>query len=220
MAIENIQRSRRAVLTGLGGGVAALVAQALGRPLPALAEGENIKVGGQHGTARSPTVLRNRVNAEEVFVARSDSYGTALEGHSGGVAVYGEGSLAVYGVSPPQNGVGVRGQCFGGIGVEAVSDDGIGIWAYALRGVALQVDTGRIRVPSVSRVATIEAGRSAVTVHAPVDVVEDSFVLLTPRTNLRGRDLWYTTDPEADTFTIHISEPRTNPTAVAWLLLG
>jgi hypothetical protein len=68
-------------------------------------------------------------------------------------------------------------------------------------------------------VATIAAASSSVTVQSAV-VVQDSFVLLTPRSNLRGRDLWYTTNPEADTFTIHISEPRSNPTLVAWLLLG
>jgi hypothetical protein len=71
----------------------------------------------------------------------------------------------------------------------------------------------------MSGVAIIAAARSSVTVQS-VDVVQASFVLLTPRTNLRGRDLWYTTDPEANAFTIHMSEPRSNPTPVGWLLLG
>jgi hypothetical protein len=54
----------------------------------------------------------------------------------------------------------------------------------------------------------------------PITVTPEAFVLLAPRANLNGRDLWYTTDPEADTFAIHISQPRSKPLPVAWLLLG
>jgi hypothetical protein len=50
MATDTDQRSRRAVLAGLGGGVAALLAQAVGRPLPASADGETVKVGGVYPT--------------------------------------------------------------------------------------------------------------------------------------------------------------------------
>jgi hypothetical protein len=45
-------------------------------------------------------------------------------------------------------------------------------------------------------------------------------VLLSPKANLGGRDLWFTTNATANTFTIRMSSARTSSTPVAWLLLG
>jgi hypothetical protein len=176
----------------------------------------------------------------DVFVARTEGGGNGLTGISswgggvtgesgvvgvqgvsdGWIGVAGHGPEAgVYGEPTVNAGTGVRGQSVAGKGLDGYSEEGIGVRAHSDKGIALHVDGGRLRVESVSGVAVIAAARSSVTVQT-LDVVQDSFVLLTPRTNLRGRGLWYTTDTEADTFTIHISEPRSKPTAVAWLLLG
>lgn len=53
-----------------------------------------------------------------------------------------------------------------------------------------------------------------------LDVTTTSFVLLTPKGNLGGRSLWYTTDATANTITIRVSSAVTANLAVGWLLLG
>jgi hypothetical protein len=274
MAIEaNGQRSRRALLFGAAGGIAAVAAQALGRPLPVAADGETVRVGGVHANAMSPTVIRNRVNSDNVFVAESRGEGTALMGRSargtgveargetglvafGGrygiivgsegdgaagllssvsgpssiaVEAHSQGGLGVVGITSSESSAGVSGQG-PSIGVEGFSVDGAAIlgdspFGTALRavsgeGVGLDVQRGRVTIAQVSGVAVIPGGATSTTVTPGVDVVPGAFVLLTPRRNLGGRDLWYTTNAKADTFTIHISEGRPRPTPVAWLLIG
>jgi hypothetical protein len=238
MATGTDKRSRRAVLAGLGGGVAALVAQAIGRPLPAQADGETVKVGHVRANAMSPTVIRNRINDEDVFVARSDGDGAAITGASArstgvfaqggsvgllarggfaGVSGDGEG-LGLFGSS--DFGTGVTGLGHSRAGVHGISDGGIGVLAESSAGFALTAE-GRVTFPRISGVAVVPPGETSHIVAQPGSfVAPGAFVLLTPRRNLDGRDLWYKTDPEANTFTIHLSEPRTNPTPVAWLLVG
>jgi hypothetical protein len=53
-----------------------------------------------------------------------------------------------------------------------------------------------------------------------INVTSSSFVLLTPKTNIGSRALWFTTDPAGNKFTIHMSSSRSSGTRVAWLLLG
>lgn len=68
--------------------------------------------------------------------------------------------------------------------------------------------------------ATIGAGKKGVTVSPGVNVTPSSFVLLTPKTNLGGRNLWFTTNATANIITIRMSSARSSGTKVAWLLLG
>ena len=72
----------------------------------------------------------------------------------------------------------------------------------------------------MSGVATIAAGNVSVAVSPGVNVTASSFVLLTPQANIGSRGLWYTTNPSAETITIHISSSRTSATKIAWLLTG
>lgn len=104
-------------------------------------------------------------------------------------------------------------------------DAGVGDFAQVNRngtGITLQTQ-GRTKLDT-SGVATIPAGATSVTVtpgRAPgVDVTPESFVLLTPKANIAGRDLWFTTNATADTFTIRMSSSRPSATKIAWLLLG
>jgi hypothetical protein len=55
---QTIQRSRRALLAGSIGALAAFVGQAIGRPRPARAEGEPIVAGGEYTDATSVTRIR------------------------------------------------------------------------------------------------------------------------------------------------------------------
>ncbi len=114
---------------------------------------------------------------------------------------------------------GVVGQTTAGQGIRGEASSGVGLYGTASSGYALRT-SGRVRVDKVSGVATIAAGRTSVTVSPGVDVTSSAFVLLTPRTNIAGRALWFSTSATANTITIRMSTKRSSSTSVAWLLLG
>lgn len=103
---------------------------------------------------------------------------------------------------------GFRGQRLTGIGLYGWTDEG---WAAYFDGRAKFTTSG---------VATISAGPTSKTVTPNVNVISSFFVLLTPKVNLGGRDLWFTTNATANTFTIRMSRTRSSATKVAWLMLG
>jgi hypothetical protein len=114
---------------------------------------------------------------------------------------------------------GVWGEATAGQGVRGEATTGAGLYATATSGYAIR-GSGRLRFEKVSGVAGIAAGSTSKTVSPGVNVVGASFVLLTPKVRLGGRDLWFTTNATANTFTIHMSSSRSSTTNVAWLLLG
>jgi hypothetical protein len=115
----------------------------------------------------------------------------------------------------------VAGDSLSGIGISASASTGIALQAGASdpKGKALVI-SGRIRVDGVSGVATIPAGTTSNTFTPGVDLVNTSFVLLTPKANIGSRALWFSTNTTADTITIHMSPSRPKRTNVAWLLIG
>jgi len=119
-------------------------------------------------------------------------------------------SRGVLGESPA--GQGVRGETATGVGVFATNSSGTA--GYALR------THGRVKMDQVSGTKSINAGLTSATVNPGVKVSSASFVLLTPKVNLGGRDLWYTTNPTAGTITLHLSSSRSSATKIGWLLLG
>jgi len=195
---ETKSASRRAILTGALAGVGAWVAGAIGRANPVRADGENIQIGGDYATAMSRTALTNESNNETVWYLYNSHQGTALYALSNsgiGVNAISNFSSGVYAVGKP-----------------AITADPSG-QGYAI------VGKGRIRLERISGVAVIPAGRTSVRITPGVNLNTASFVLLTPRSNLKGRDLWYRTDPPNERFTIYLSSARTVPTRVSWLLL-
>lgn len=170
---------------------------------------------GVHGDAFSPSGIGVRgvtVNSTGVLGFSSPGGGpeptakprTGVYGH----AVQDGSSRGVWGRS--NAGRGVYGQATGGVGVYAQA---------GVNGIAMRAN-GRVKVDKVSGVATIKAGSTGVTLTPGVKVTSASFVLLTPKVNLGGRDLWFTTNSTAGTLTIRMSSARTSGTKVAWLLLG
>ena len=139
MAIETaVPRSRRALLAASLGGLAALAAQALGRPALVRAENEYVRVGGEYSTATSVTKIENTANNS-----------TVLWGASGG------SGAGVYGTS--DSGVGVVGYSGSAGGVYGESDSGYGLRGYSLRPSAsgatatrVAASTGRA-APSIRR---------------------------------------------------------------------
>jgi hypothetical protein len=124
-----------------------------------------------------------------------------------GYAAQDSGSRGVIGESPA--GQGVRGETTTGVGLYGTAGSG-----YAIRG------SGRVRFDRVSGVARINAGSTSVVVSPGVNVVTATFALLTPKTNIGTRSLWFTTNTTANTLTIHMSASRSSGTFVAWLLVG
>jgi hypothetical protein len=106
------------------------------------------------------------------------------------------------------NGTGLWGSSPGGSGVKATTTSG-----YALQTL------GRLNI-GTSGIATIPGGATSFTVSPGVDITTASFVLLTARSNLGGRDLWVVMDESANTFRIRMSSSRAGATKVGWLLLG
>ena len=204
-------KSRRAVLAGALGGLGAWAASAVGHASPVRAEGENIVVGGEYETASSRTFLRNVLNNNRVLEAQSEGSGIAVLGSS-------TGSVGLYGVSNSSSGVYGSGNGANATGVHGFSFSGTALRGTSSTGVALAT-TGRLKF-GTSGVATINAGSTKRVVDPGVNVTSGSFVLLTPKAKLGGRDLWFTTNLPDNKFTIRMSSARSSNTKVAWLLLG
>jgi hypothetical protein len=124
--------------------------------------------------------------------------------------VYGrsESSHGVHGSAPSASGTGVYGESSAGVGVFGISSTG-----YAIK------SSGRVRFDKISGVASIPAGATSVTITPGVDVTADSFALLTAKSNIGSRSLYFSTDATNNRITIRISSSRTSATSIAWLLL-
>ncbi len=132
MAIDTITpRSRRALLAGTLGGAVALVAGALGRPLPGqAADGDVIHVGDDLTGTRATTIT----SEGDGFVGVTTDYGgNATAGVRGHATLYSRGAFGVDGTSASPDGVGVRGWAMGytgrnqGVYGNSDSDEGIGV---------------------------------------------------------------------------------------------
>jgi hypothetical protein len=137
-----------------------------------------------------------------------------------GTAITGSGDFTAFLGANTGSGRGLSGRSVDGIGVDGGSTHGTAVFATTSNGYAIHA-MGGLRLDRASGVATIPARARGVTVHPDdVDVTRASLVLLTPKVNLGGRDLWYTTAPRANSFRIRMSgSPRATPTRIAWLLL-
>jgi hypothetical protein len=150
--------------------------------------------------------------------AKTGVYGLATQdGTSNGVYGRSTSGRGVFGAA--STGRGVFGQASSGLGVRGYATSGVGLSGEATTGYALRT-TGRIRADKVSGVAKIAAGATSVTVTPGVDVTSSSFVLLTPKSNIGSRALWFSTDATNNRFSVRMSSARTSATYVAWLLLG
>ena len=158
MTIEmNAPRTRRALLAGGIGGMAAWAAAAIGRASPVQADGEIVHVGDVITTATVRTEIRNQTNDTSVFLAASGAGGIGVDGQSTtgygvhgvsqGTAIFGEGGngSGVFGISNAFSGVsgtstnndGVRGESITHVGVNGLCTSGTGVIGSS--GVFVQV---------------------------------------------------------------------------------
>jgi hypothetical protein len=192
--------SRRALLGAALGAVAATVAGALGRPVPARAnDPDDVVLGHANSSIGTTRITITSTSPSAVAFVGAASAGTGLHGSTtSGTGVFGQSG----------SGVGVVGQSTSGPGVTASSSTGYGL-----------VTAGRIQI-FTSGIAFIPSGSKQTFVVPGVDVTDASFILLTPQFNLGGRNLWYRLDKVNNRFTIVMSSARTGTTRVSWLLLG
>jgi hypothetical protein len=236
---DALVRTRRSVLLAAAGGAAAATAVALGRPAQALAADDDPLLLGAENHAESLTGLHRdgittpnqatfyattTISAAIVGVASETGQGVIGRSvNSAGVQGYSEtdagvNGFGVYGVWASGGAYGLFGTTVEGDGVHGESDSGVG-GSFVSNGGEALFTSGRLHFEKVSGVATIAAGNTSKVVTPGTDLSSASFVLLTPRSNLGGRDLWYTVDAGADTFRIRISKAMGGPLKVGWLLI-
>jgi hypothetical protein len=233
--ISTTERSRRGLLAGAAVAAAAAVAASVTRVVPTRAADGDDAVLGVINDSESSTVFRTQ---DTWALQGLSTNGRGVNGEStAGQGVHGESELSagVAGKSTEGNGVhgtsrdnrGVWGESSNGAGVDGVSTTGAGVKAHGATGVlasstegrAIHTTAGRVRFDGISGVATIPEGGTQVEVETSVPLGQHTFVLLSPRTNLNGRDLWYQIPADTGKVTIRISSARNHSTPVAYLIL-
>jgi hypothetical protein len=127
MAIDTISlRSRRALLAGTVGGLAAAVAGSLGRAQPVVAHDPDDVRKGAPNTAINATSITNTATDGDAFTGAASGGGIGIRGtsHSGAGVL---GSTSASGVF----GVGVEGYSPAGVGVSGASPSGIGVEGFS-----------------------------------------------------------------------------------------
>src|SRR5262245_47631815 len=117
-------RSRRAILAASLGGAAALVANALGRPLPAeAANGDTMHVGGEY-TSTAVTYIENSASGDPgiAFWGASPASVGVYGSSSATSGVVGEGPEGVHGYGGT---IGVQGEAASGDGVVGKGSNGV-----------------------------------------------------------------------------------------------
>jgi hypothetical protein len=149
MAIDTTApRSRRALLVGAAGGLAALAAQALGRPLPArAANGDPVLLGKSNlGTDVTYIVNTSSGDIETLVVLKengtamrgSTTSGIGVEGSSGvgrGVHGFSRDNYGVHGVS--SNTYGVFGESPSSYAVVGQSESSAGVAGFTASGIGV-----------------------------------------------------------------------------------
>ena len=158
MIDSSAPRTRRALLLGGIGGLAAWAASAVGRAAPVQADGETIHVGDSINTATLTTEIINTTNAATVFRAQSTLTGIGIRGQSdSNIGVLG-GSNSGWGMqASPSTNSGIRATSTSGSGVDAESVNGFGVHAVGSSGVSALGTVG----PAVIANSTVSHGITA-----------------------------------------------------------
>jgi len=220
-SIQSATRSRRALLAGALGGLGAIAATAVGRVSPVRAANGDPVLVGQSQSGISATSLSSTGSPGLIVSSSFTPGGTGLRGFTGA-----EQGIGVQGLGHGAEGIGLDGQATAAAGAnygvmgQSASPAGAGLFGLATGGGFALRTSGRLRVDQVSGMVIIPAGSTSKTVNPGVNVTSGSFVLLTPKVNIGGRALWFTTDPTGNTFRVRMSSARSRGTKVAWLLVG
>jgi hypothetical protein len=235
---DTLARTRRSVLLAAAGGAAAVTAVALGHPARALAaDNDPLLIGADnHGDGMTALTRDTVPTTQDATFFAENTISAAVVGHAtSGVGLVGRATtgagvqgysqtdagvngFGVFGVWATGENSGLFGTSTDGDGVHGETANGNGGSFQSENGNALWT-SGRLHLDKVSGIATIAAGSTSKVITPGTDLSTASFVLLTPRGNLGGRDLWYTVDAAADTFRIRISKSMGAALKVGWLLI-
>lgn len=174
------------------------------------------------GTGDGIGVIGVAFSPEGVGVAGSSTSAIGVMGLStdSGLAPVHPPKTAIYGYGHHDaTSRGVHGHSPQGRGVFGQSESGSGGFFSATTGIALRT-SGRLRFEKASGTATIASATNSVEVTPGLNLGSGTFVLLSPRGNLGGRDLWHSVDAAADTFTIHTSSNVAADLVVGWLVVN
>lgn len=193
-------RSRRALLIGTVAAVGAGIASVVGRAVPgAAADGDPALLGRSNETTGTTRVTRTTNGP--ALIADAAPSGTALTGAA-------------------SDGVGVQAIADRGLAISAMAVEGVAVDARSFGGDAIRVRHGRVRLGGLSGLVTIREGEERVVVSPWVPFRAGSILLLSPRSDLGGRDLWYELDGEERQYAIRVSAPATVRIDVGWVLLN
>jgi hypothetical protein len=194
-------RSRRALLAGTAGGLAALAAQVIGRAPPVQAGTGAVMLGAVNNSG-DPTTIQNITNDADVLTGESLGAGTGVLGAS-------DTGIGVLGFS---SGTAVSGLSNLGTALEGSSDRGFGLRTR-----------GRVRFQRSSGIANISAGNRRVTVSPGFNITRATKVLATITAGNPGGTTTVqrvTKNRTADTFTIHLTANAANGVRVAWFVIS
>jgi hypothetical protein len=180
MAIDTTTpTSRRALIVGLAGGLAATVAGGMGRSPVARAADPNDVVLGASNSATSVTSITNTTDGDFTFACYASGLG-----------------IGVYGTSP--SGLGVRGNSASGYGLYGESSSGTAVWGGSSSGTGVRGVSSSSTLPAVvgrsgfntgvqgySGSNSVPAGRAKTGVHGHAD--EDTASVGVRGTSLAGR---------------------------------
>ena len=237
MAVDTDRmRSRRALLIGGAGGVAALAAQAFGRaPQVNAVQGQPV-IAGQVNTATALTEVDN-TGGDHGLIGRSRGSEFAglwgINQSANGLGVRGNGGpggTGVKGLNQGSTGIGVHGIHSGtgsavygeatgsGVAVNGDTVNGIGVRANSTNGTALAV-LGRARFSNSGKVSFVQ-GQSLHTVHGyPVEA--DTIVVATIQGNVAGT--WVrgvSVSTANDTFTIRLNKAAPKALSVGYFIVN
>lgn len=137
------RRTRRSMLAATGAGVAALAAQALGRPMPASATHGDVHLGGTNQTD-NVTTIHNTWSSGDAISGVAPDVGVRGQGATGvlgtssnaGIGVSGRSNAAATSAAvnaeplgATQTGIGVYGESKYGTGIKAVAEQRAGLHA-------------------------------------------------------------------------------------------
>jgi hypothetical protein len=220
-------RSRRAMLTGSLVALGAVIAQALGRPLPAQAGGNALILGQQNSTDAASTSITRPDDASNLTLATSTyaAFGNVFT--PAGIGVGGRAQAnGAKGVAGSTNGhhsqVAVLADTTGGVGegisVKALTKNGVGVYAECTGGAAIVAEG--MTVFSRSGKASFAAGQSARTLSAG-RVTADTLVVATIQGDVTGT--WVrgvTVNVAKQQFTIRLNRAAPKTLKVGWFVVN
>ncbi len=212
------ERTSRRRLLGVGIAAAAAAGGLGAAATPAAAaDGDPLLLGRENQADNTAVITMTSGQAAIHAISRADD--GALVGENTGNDGYGlRGSGAYIGVNATGGQIGVYSVSDYGVGVKALTYDGVAVHASTAvdAGLALDVD-GAVRL-SRSGVAVVPAGSRSVTVAADVRVT--SHVLATVQTRQQGCVIEAAVPaPSTRSFTVYLSRDTRTAVAVAWMLL-